>query len=340
MEPIGVYYHPLFIQHETGEHPENKKRLIVAKSVLEASGLEVEWITPEPATVDQTARVHDRRYIETIRGVAEDGGGWMDADTVVSPKSYEAALLAAGSGIAAVQRALDVGQRAFLLVRPPGHHAVRSRAMGFCLFNNIAIAAAHAIGELGVERVLIVDWDVHHGNGTQAAFYDDPRILFFSMHQAGHFPGTGMAREVGAEQGAGFTVDVPLQAGAGDGAVRLAFESLLLPLAEAFNPQLVLVSAGYDAEQGDPLGGLAFSRDAFQWMAGCLAEYCDESGAAGPICFLEGGYVPQMAAESIVATIRGMQGHKPDFAKSASAEERADIREALEEAKPFWRNVL
>ncbi len=340
MKPTAVYYHPVFIEHETGEHPENKKRLIVAKRVLEESGLDLEWVEPEPAPVSAVERVHDHDYVRTIREVALEGGAWMDADTVVSPKSYEAALLAAGSGLMAVQRALDDGQAAFLLVRPPGHHACRARAMGFCLFNNIAVAAAHAVSELGVERVLIVDWDVHHGNGTQAAFYDDRRVLFYSMHQAGHYPGTGMAREVGKDAGAGFTVDVPLQSGSGDGAVKLAFESLLLPLARAFRPQLVLVSAGYDPQEGDMLGGLCFSQDAFQWMAASLTELCREVEAAGPVCFLEGGYVPEMAARSIVATIRGLQGEKPDFEKTASAEETADVREALEEVKPHWKGVI
>jgi acetoin utilization deacetylase AcuC-like enzyme len=340
MDKTAVYYHPLFIEHETGEHPENKKRLIVAKRVLEGSGLDLEWVTPEPAPVSAIARVHARDYIETIREVAEQGGGWMDADTVVSPKSYEAALLAAGAGLMAARRALDDGQKSFLLIRPPGHHACHTRAMGFCLFNNIAVAAAYAVAELGVDRVLIVDWDVHHGNGTQAAFFGDPDVLFYSMHMAGHYPGTGMAREVGTSEGAGFTVDVPLQGGAGDGAVKLAFESLLLPLARAFRPQLVLVSAGYDAQDGDVLGGLCFSQDAFQWMAACLADLCQEIGAAGPVCFLEGGYVPEMAARSIVATLKGLQGEKPEFDKVASAEEKADIREALEEAKPYWKGAL
>jgi acetoin utilization deacetylase AcuC-like enzyme len=340
MDPVAVYYHPLFIQHETGEHPENKKRLVVAKRVLEESGLDLEWVTPEPAAVCAVARVHDPAYIELVRRVAEEGGGWLDMDTVVSPKSYDAALMATGAGLMAVERSLAGGQKAFLLVRPPGHHACRARGMGFCLFNNIAIAASYALEELGVSRVLIVDWDVHHGNGTQAAFYDDPRVLFFSMHQAGHFPGTGMASEVGAAGGAGFTVDVPLQPGAGDGAVLLAFESLLLPLARAFRPELVLVSAGYDPQQGDLMGGLCFSQDAFQWMAACLVELGQEVGAAGPLCFLEGGYVPEMAARSILATIRGLLQEKPVFERTASKEERADVREALEEAKAHWKGVL
>ncbi len=340
MVPLAVYYHPLFIEHDTGDHPENKRRLIVAKQALAESDLALEWITPDPAPVPAVERIHDAAYIESVRALADEGGGWLDWDTAVSPKSYEAALLAAGAGLMAVDRALSAGQNAFMLVRPPGHHACRSRGMGFCIFNNIAIAAAFALEELGLERVVIVDWDVHHGNGTQAAFYNDPRVLFFSMHLAGHFPGTGMAREVGTGDGAGFTVNVPLQAGEGDGAVRLAFESLLGPLACAFQPQLVLVSAGYDTQRGDPLGGLSFSQDGFQWMAAYLARLAQELGAAGPLCFLEGGYNPEMMAASVVATLRGVCGETPPFEPAVSLDERADVREALEEVKPYWKGVL
>jgi acetoin utilization deacetylase AcuC-like enzyme len=212
--------------------------------------------------------------------------------------------------------------------------------MGFCLFNNIAVAATYALDELGLERVLIVDWDVHHGNGTQATFYGDPRVLFFSTHLAGHFPGTGMAREVGSGEGAGYTVNVPLQAGEGDGAVLLAFKSLLTPLAKAFQPQLVLVSAGYDAQEGDPLGGLRFSQTSFQWMAAYLAGLSQEIGASGPLCFLEGGYVPEMMTASVIATLRGLAGEIPPFERVVSDDERADVRETLEELKPFWKGVL
>jgi len=340
MDPLAIYYHPLFIQHETGEHVENKARLIVATRVLGDSGLDLEWIEPEAAPVEAIERVHDPAYIESVRKLAEEGGGWLDWDTAVSPRSYDAAVHAAGAGLMAVDRALSGGQNAFMLVRPPGHHACRSRGMGFCLFNNIAVAAAYALDGLGLERVLIVDWDVHHGNGTQAAFYGDPRVLFFSTHQAGHYPGTGMTREVGSGDGTGFTVNVPLQAGSGDGAVRLAFESLLMPLAHAFKPQLVLVSAGYDPQRGDPLGGLCFSQEAFQWMAASLLSLSGELGATGPLCFLEGGYVPEMISASIVATLKGMSGEAPEFEPKISPDERADVREALEEIKPYWKGAF
>jgi len=337
MPPIAVFYDPLFLEHETGEHPENKRRLVVARRTLVDSGLDLEWVTPESAPVSAIARVHDAGYIESVRKLAEGGGGWLDLDTAVSPRSYEAATLAVGAGLMAVDRALETGQKAFMLVRPPGHHACRSRGMGFCLFNNIAVAAAHAFEERGLERVLIVDWDVHHGNGTQSMFYGEPRVLYFSTHEAGHYPGTGMAREIGSGDAAGYTVNVPLQAGEGDGAVLEAFESLLAPLARAFRPQLLLVSAGYDPQSGDPLGDLRFSRASFQWMSARLAQFAEETGAAGPLCFLEGGYVPEMMADSVVATLIGLGGEAPAFEPTVGAAERADVRETLEEVRPYWK---
>jgi acetoin utilization deacetylase AcuC-like enzyme len=340
MTAIAIYYHPLFLEHDTGEHPENKRRLVAATQALLDSGLELDWVTPQPAPVAAIARVHDPGYIESVRMMAERGGGWLDLDTAVSPQSYDAALLAAGAGLMAVDKALQTGQKAFLVVRPPGHHACPKQGMGFCLFNNIAVAAAHALAEKGLDRVLIVDWDVHHGNGTQAMFYKEPRVLFFSTHEAGHYPGTGKTQETGGDLAAGFTVNVPLMAGEGDGAVEQAFDTLLAPLARAFQPQLILVSAGYDPQAGDPLGDLRFSQTSFQWMAARLVQMAEEAGAAGPICFLEGGYSPQMMAASVVATVKGMIGDLPEFSPAVSADERADVRETLEEIKPYWRGAF
>jgi acetoin utilization deacetylase AcuC-like enzyme len=340
MTAVDVYYHPLFLEHETGEHPENKKRLAVTLQALLDSGPGIEWVTPEPASVEAIARVHDPAYIRSVEKLAEDGGGWLDLDTAVSPRSYEAALLAAGSGLMAVDKALRSGEKAFLVVRPPGHHAMPKQGMGFCLFNNIAVAAAYALEAKGLERVLIVDWDVHHGNGTQAMFYQDPRVLFFSTHEAGHYPGTGKTVETGGDIAAGTTVNVPLMAGDGDGAVLQAFDTVLTPLARAFKPQLVLVSAGYDAQKGDPLGDLCFSQTAYQWMAARLVQIAEEVGAAGPVCFLEGGYSPSMLARSVVATVRGLGGDMPEFNPAVTADERADVREALEEVKPYWKGAF
>ena len=335
-----VYYHPLFLEHDTGEHPENKQRLITAVQTLRDSQLDLEWTTPQPAPVEAVTRVHDSSYVDMVRSVAEDGGGWLDWDTAVSPDSYEAALLAAGAGLMAVDRCLEDGRPAFMLVRPPGHHATPSRGMGFCLFNNIAVAARHALEVVGLERVLIVDWDVHHGNGTNDTFYTDPRVLFFSLHEGGHYPGTGLARDTGSEEGRGYTINVPLRAGDGDGALLAAFESLLLPVSRAYRPQLILVSAGYDGQDGDPLGDLRYSETAFQWMAGRLRSLAGELDASGPLCFLEGGYVPRMMALSVLATLRGMEGDTPEFERSVSPSEREDVEEAVSNVRPFWENVL
>lgn len=337
---IDVYYHQLFLEHETGEHPESKERLAVAVQTLLDSGLALEWVTPEPASLEDIARIHQSSYIETVRSVAEKGGGWLDWDTAVSPASYDAALRAAGAGVAAVDRCLADGRLAYMLVRPPGHHATATQGMGFCLFNNIAIAAAHALAVGGLERVLIVDWDVHHGNGTHAAFYDDPRVLFFSVHEGGHYPGTGFAHEVGQKEGAGYTLNVPLKAGDGDGALVLAFDSLLLPVCRAYRPQLVLVSAGYDGQEGDPLGDLRYSESSFQWMAARLWAFCDETGAKGPLCFLEGGYSPRMMSAAVVATLKGMEGDLPRFERTITDTERADVEQTIAAARPYWEDVL
>ncbi|MCL5734716.1 MAG: histone deacetylase [Actinobacteria bacterium] len=340
MDAIDVYYHPLFLKHETGEHPENKQRLVVAVQTLEGSALDLDWVTPEPAVSADVERVHTPEYVETVRRVAAQGGGWLDWDTAISPDSYDAALLAAGAGIMAVDRGVEDGALAFMLVRPPGHHARPSQGMGFCLFNNIAVAAAHAVDVLGLERVLIVDWDVHHGNGTNDAFYDDPRVLFFSIHEGNHYPGTGLASEVGSGDGAGFTINVPLRAGGGDGAILASFESLFLPVARSFKPQLILVSAGYDGQRGDPLGELRYSETAFQWMAARLRSLALEVGGAGPLPFLEGGYVPSMMATSIVATLRGVLGEQPDFETTVLDSERQDVQRAVEAVRPYWKDAL
>lgn len=340
MEPLDIYYDPVFLKHETGEHPENKDRLAVAVQTLLDSGLPLEWVTPQPASVEAVARIHDSSYIETVERIASEGGGWLDWDTAISPDSYQAALTAAGAGIMAVEKAVGQHRQAFMLVRPPGHHARPSQGMGFCLFNNVAVAAAHAVEVMGLERVLIVDWDVHHGNGTHDAFLGDPRVLFFSMHEADHYPGTGLVDELGTGSAEGYSLNVPLRAGDGDGAVLYAFESLLLPIARDFKPRLILVSAGYDGQRGDPLGDLGYSQAAFQWMAARLRALALELHAEGPLVFLEGGYSPRMLSDSIVATLRGMAGEEPQFDRAISDAERQDVERAIRAARPHWPTVL
>jgi acetoin utilization deacetylase AcuC-like enzyme len=208
--------------------------------------------------------------------------------------------------------------------------------MGFCLFNNIAVAAMHALEVRGVRRVLIVDWDVHHGNGTQDTFYDDPRVLFVSMHMSPHYPGTGGVDEVGAGRAAGCTVNVPLRGGCGDGAISQVFARLVEPLTNAFRPELILASSGYDSQAGDPLGGLGYSRSAFQWMAAELGRLAESVGAAGPVCFLEGGYDPQMLAWSVVATIKGLADERVEFAPAVTPLEHAAVAAALRAQASHW----
>jgi acetoin utilization deacetylase AcuC-like enzyme len=341
MTATAIFYHPLFLEHDTGEyHPESAQRLVAARRALLASGLELLWVTPEAAAVDQVARVHSRAYIDQVRQIAERGGGSLDWDTSISPDSYAAALLAAGAGIEAVTGTLSTGRRAFLLVRPPGHHATGPRGMGFCLFNNVAVATAYARAELGVERVMIVDWDVHHGNGTQDIFYDDPHVLYLSFHEKNHYPGTGAVGETGGEGARGFTVNTPLSAGAGNGAARLFFTLLVEPLARAWRPELLLVSSGFDSESGDPLGDLELSGTAYQWMASRLVVLAEELGAGGPVCFLEGGYDPARVAHSIVLTVRGLQDEPVEFEPDASAAEERDVAATLKALTPYWKGVL
>ncbi|RMF85011.1 MAG: histone deacetylase [Nitrospirae bacterium] len=291
MAAVGWVYSERFLDHDTGDHPESPERLRAIARAVAAADLPLVRVRPRPATWAELERVHDRGYVAAVEDACLAGRSHLDPDTAICPDSFAVALLAAGAGIVAVERAFGDGpRRSFCCVRPPGHHAERARAMGFCLFNNVAVAAAHALEALGVARVAIVDWDVHHGNGTQHSFEAEPRVLYASLHQYPYYPGTGAASEGGRGPGAGTTVNCPLPAGSGDAAYRAAFETRILPALEAFRPQLILLSAGFDAHEADPLAAQRVTRDGFRWMGRRLVAAAEASAGGRLISFLEGGY--------------------------------------------------
>jgi len=334
MTRTAIVYHPLYLRHETGGHPERKERLTSILKGISSERLEVEFISPGPATVDQVATVHGKRYIEQVKAKCEHGGGYLDADTVLSRDSYDAALMAAGGAMAAVDAVMGDYDSAFAIVRPPGHHAMPNRGMGFCIFNNVAIAAKHAQAR-GLKKVLIVDWDVHHGNGTNAIFYSDASVLYFSTHQFPHYPGTGRANEVGEGGAEGTTVNVPLPSGTGDEGYLMAFREILLPIALEFLPDIVLVSAGQDPHEDDPLGGMQLSTAGFGAMAGVVKEIADACCRGRAAASLEGGYNLQAQAEAVVAELRAFQGEVPDI-RGSDARAAQRIEEVKKIQSAYW----
>lgn len=300
----GLVYDPIYLEHDTGEHVENARRLIAVMSHLEETGAleQITLLKPRPASTEELEAIHTPEHISYIRRKAEGGGGWLDADTPVSTRSYDAALYAAGGLMAGVEAVMkgDVDS-AFALVRPPGHHAIADRGMGFCLFNNVAVAARFAMNRFNLSRVLIADFDVHHGNGTQDAFYGDPRVLYFSTHEYPFYPGTGRAEETGTGEGEGTTVNVPLAAGWGDEEFLRAFNEVLVPVARRFRPEFILVSAGFDAHWADHLAMMRATVQGFARMTMVLKGLADELCQSRVIFALEGGYSPRVVASSVKA---------------------------------------
>ena len=331
-----------FAEHQTPPgHPERPERADVLDAIAarwQARGTEV--VAPRAATREQLLRVHDEDY---LRRISETQGRAtaLDPDTYTSPESYEVALLAAGACIDGVERVMGNSHRAaFALVRPPGHHAERSRAMGFCLFNNAAVAAAHARAT-GARRVAIVDFDVHHGNGTQHLFEADPHVLYISLHQYPYYPGTGAAEETGCAAGAGFTVNLPLEVGAIDEDYELAFSAIVLPVLRQFEPDVLLVSAGFDAHERDPLGGMRVTTPAFAAMMQELRAVAEDCCRGRIVAAVEGGYDLQALGASLDATIDALSG-PPRPAAWPSSGIRSSRGEAAVAAtstaiRAFWR---
>jgi acetoin utilization deacetylase AcuC-like enzyme len=318
-------------------HPERPERLRAIVEELHRASVEgATWAKPQAAKREWIERVHDRAYIDQIDSL-RGRSAQLDEDTAVSPGSVEAAYLAVSSAIGAVADMMNgTSHTAFALVRPPGHHAEHDRAMGFCLFNNIAIAAAHAIAELGVERVLIVDWDVHHGNGTQHLFEDRSDVLVFNTHQWPMYPGTGALHEVGRGEGEGFTVNCPLPAGMDDAAYLSVFNRLLAPIADAYRPQLVLVSAGFDAHRDDPLGEMKLSDDGFAAMCGIARDIAHRHADGRLALVLEGGYDLAALSRSVLRCVEVLAGASPPQVNEPDPLAAGIINELCEAHRRHW----
>jgi acetoin utilization deacetylase AcuC-like enzyme len=330
----GYYDDPVFGEHDAGPgHPERPERLEAVRRGLRESGLveALDRVNPREATRAELLRVHSPGHVDRV-AAAEGKCLRFDADTATGPRSYAAAVRAAGAVVDAVVKVLDGAiDRAFCNVRPPGHHATPDRVMGFCLFNNVALGAAAALAR-GLKRVAVIDFDVHHGNGTQEAFYRDPRVLYVSSHQYPFYPGTGDLDEVGEGEGRGFTVNLPMPAGMGDGDYRRAYREIVEPIGRAFDPELLLVSVGFDPHRDDPIGGMALSPSGFaELMDVCLAV-ASGSARGRLVAVLEGGYDLEGIAESAAAIVGRMLG-RPATAVDAAT------RPGLERLLDAYREV-
>jgi acetoin utilization deacetylase AcuC-like enzyme len=328
--------HPSSLAHDTGMHPEQPARIAAIERELEERGwLGYERLQSEPVGRSVLAAVHPERYIDAIEAASARGGGLLDPDTAVSEGSFLAALHSAGGAVQLVDLLLDRATPfGFSCHRPPGHHALPTRAMGFCLFNNAAVAAQHALSSRSLERVLVFDWDVHHGNGTNDIFHSTDSVLYVSIHEWPLYPGTGPADDTGSGEGDGYTINVPVPSRSGDELYRSLVDHVVLPLGRAFEPQLILISAGFDAHRDDPLASCSVTEAGFAAMAASVRRLGRELDA--PVgAVLEGGYALGPLARSVAATLEAMgpaAGLPPDGTVAVTPL----ARDALARLEPRW----
>jgi len=314
----GFLYHPDYLKHDTGYgHPECSQRLVAILEAVRNSDIwnDLILIEPTPATIDQIKYIHDSRYVEAVKQMCDSGGGYIDYDTTISAESFNVALLAAGAVLRGIDATIagDI-DNAFALVRPPGHHATPQIGMGFCIFNNVAIAARYIQREHNLPKILIIDWDLHHGNGTQDAFYDDPTVLYFSIHQSPFYPGTGRFNETGAGAGVEFTLNFPVRTGSQPENYVEIFEQQLKPAALEFQPDFILISAGFDAHQLDPLGGLCMTEKGFGKLTDIACEIANTTCNCRLVSVLEGGYSLDGLSKSVVVHLKHLMN--PSFVKT------------------------
>lgn len=332
----GIVKDPIFLEHRTPiSHPESPQRLEVVYGMLDGESMEglFKVITPREATREEVELIHTHSYFDMIASTANQALTYLDQDTSTSEKSFKVALFAAGSIIKGIEELMEGNYRSiFALIRPPGHHAEANMARGFCIFNNIAIGAMYAITKYSLERILVVDWDLHHGNGTQHSFYSDPRVLYFSTHQYPYYPGTGSISEVGEGEGRGFTINVPLQAGHGDRDYINIFRRILEPVADIYKPQLVLVSAGFDTYYRDPLGGMKVTAEGFKALTGVVQCIANRYASDRLLLALEGGYHLSGLCECVRAVLKQLAG--------GESQPEAFEKDKLEDLSPGAVNII
>ncbi|MGE5174095.1 MAG: histone deacetylase [Betaproteobacteria bacterium] len=347
MTSVAIIKDDRYLEHHAGGgHPESPDRLRVIHNLIDAEFSGLPRITPRLATENDLALVHDPFYIQAVANTEGKTFSRLDPDTGLSARSYEIARLAAGGLLQAVDSliqtqnaGLKTSNSIFAFVRPPGHHAEPSRGMGFCIFNNIAIAAEYAKERYGLRRILIVDWDLHHGNGTQRAFYEDPAVLFFSSHQYPYYPGSGYFDEIGSGKGEGFTVNAPFSAGFGDNEYLAVYNRILRPIALEFKPELVLVSAGFDPYVEDPLGGMEMTGEGFGSLASLVRDIAEQTCGGKVLLTLEGGYNPEGLREGVRSVLQAFtKPHTTVPVPVAPAAERV-IQNIISRHKKYWNSL-